>query len=454
MAKVCESSTTMREIDMLVENASRAANEFLNFNQGKVDIIVEKVRDAAVESSVMLAKMAIEETNRGVFQDKVSKNLFAAKNVFDSIKNQKTVGIVGESEDGKVISVAEPFGIIAGITPVTNPTSTTIFKILIALKTRNAIIFAFHPNAQKCSEKAAQTLYDAAIRCGAPENCIQWIKKPSINATMTLINHPKVALSLATGGPNMVKSAYSCGKPALGVGPGNVPCYIDESADLRQACDHIIMSKTFDNGMICASEQSLVLHSKIAEKFKKIMTKSGCYILNSDETLKLSKFIWNAEKNMLNPAIVGQNAEKIARMSDIKVQNETKILIAEINGIGKNYPLSCEKLSPILSLFVVDDVASGIEICNKILNFGGLGHSASLHCSLENKKLIADFSNQIKASRILVNTPSSQGAIGGLFNELVPSLTLGCGSYGKNSTSDNISAKNLLNIKKVAFNEK
>ncbi len=435
------------KIDKLVSNAKEALDEYMELDQKAVDKIVEAMASAGVQNHVELAKMAIEETHRGVLEDKIIKNKFSCECILKSIKNKKTVGIIEDNEDNGIITIADPLGVIAGVTPVTNPTSTTIFKSLICVKTRNPIIFGFHPGAQKCSVAAAKIMLDAAVKAGAPKNCIQWIDCPSIEATSRLMNHPGVNVVLATGGPGMVKSAYSTGKPALGVGPGNAPCYVDKTANIKSACNDIIFSKTFDNGMICASEQSVIAHEEIADEFEKIMAESGCKFLDDIETEKLQKYMINPEKNVLNGFVAGQSACEIAKKAGISVPENTKILIVKPGGVGKEYPLSFEKLSPVLSYYKAKNSEEGIKICKQVLKFGGEGHTAAIHTN--NEELIKEFGLQVDAGRIIVNSPSSQGAIGGLYNCAVPSLTLGCGSKGRNSTTDNISVENLLNLKRI-----
>ena len=345
--------------------------------------------------------------------------------------------------------IAEPIGIIAGITPVTNPTSTTMFKSIIAAKTRNVIIFGFHPSAQKCSVEAAKTLRDAAIKAGAPENCILWIEEPSVTATTLLMNHPGINLILATGGSGMVKSAYSCGKPALGVGPGNVPCYIDKSAKLKTSVNDLVLSKSFDNGMICASEQSVIVDEEIKEEFENLMKKAGCYFLSEEETNRLRDTMFIKEKDgALNSAIVGQSPYKIAGEAGIEVPKETKILVLKENGVGIEYPFSKEKLSPVLAYYIVKNSDEGISLAEKLIEFGGMGHSAVIHS--ENRKTIQKFAETVKVGRIIVNSPSTHGAIGDIYNTNMPSLTLGCGTFGGNSTTANVSSVNLINVKRVA----
>ena len=434
------------EIDKLVINSREALKEYRNFNQEKIDKIVESMAQKGYKNSLTLAQLAVEETKRGNINDKVIKNEFATKTVWEYIKNKKTVGIIGENSELGCIEIADPLGVIAGITPVTNPTSTVLFKSIISVKTRNPIIFAFHPNAQKCSVETAKLLIDVAIKCGSPKYCIQWIETPSIEATTYLMNHSGVDVILATGGSQMVKAAYSTGKPALGVGSGNVPCYIEQSADIEKACQNIIKSKTFDNGMICASEQSVVVDKEIYKKFESTMTDLNCYFLNNQETKRISKVIIGSN-NKINTNIVGKTAFQIAKLANINIPDNTKIILIKSDIVGEEYQLSQEKLSPILTYYIADTPKIALDICQQILEYGGLGHSASIHS--DNKHIISEFAIHLKASRIICNSPSSQGAIGGIYNRNIPSLTLGCGSYGRNSTTDNISIKNLVNIKRV-----
>ena len=437
-----------KEIDKLVEKAQVALDKFMKFDQEKIDNIVKEMAMAGLDEHMRLAKMAVEETGRGVYEDKTIKNMFATEYVYHSIKYDKTVGVINENDFEDYVEVAEPVGVIAAVTPVTNPTSTTMFKSLIAIKTRNPIIFAFHPSAQKCSAEAARIVRDAAIKAGAPEDCIQWIEQPSIEATQMLMNHPNVALVLATGGAGMVQAAYSTGKPALGVGPGNVPCYIEKTADVKRAATDLIISKTFDNGMICASEQAVIVDKVISKEFEKFMKENKCYFLNEEEIKKLEKTAIDEAKCAMNPAVVGQSAHKIAKMAGFDVPEDTKILIAKINGVGPEYPLSREKLSPILAYYIVDGWEQGIKIAEEMVEFGGLGHSAVIHS--EDEKVIDEFARRIKAGRLIINSPSTHGAIGDIYNTNMPSLTLGCGSFGRNSTTANVSAVNLINKKRVA----
>ena len=435
-------------IDKLADNANKALQEYMKLDQEQVNKIVKAMAMAGLEHHRELAKLAFEETKRGVYEDKIIKNLFATEYIWHSIKYEKTVGIIEENELEGYVEVAEPIGIVAGVTPVTNPTSTTMFKSLICAKSRNPIIFGFHPSAQKSSVAAAKVLRDAAIKAGAPENCIQWIEHPSIEATSALMNHPLVSLILATGGSGMVRAAYSCGKPALGVGPGNAPCYIEKTANINRACTDLMLSKTFDNGMICASEQAVIVDNEIHEQFEQYMKENNCYFLNPEETKKVSDFVINSEKGAVNPAVVGQPATWIAKQAGVNVPEKTKILIAKLDGVGPEYPLSREKLSPVLAYYVVNSTKEGFERCKQMLEFGGLGHSAIIHS--KNEEIIKEFGNEMKVGRIIANSPSSQGAIGDIYNTNTPSLTLGCGSYGNNSTTSNVSTVNLINKKKIA----
>ena len=438
-------------IDDLVKRAKIASQEYLKLDQKTVDNITKAMSMAGLEHHMELAKMAVEETGRGIYEDKITKNMFATEYIYHSIKHEKTVGIIKENEEEGYVEIAEPVGIIAGVTPVTNPTSTTMFKSIISAKTRNVIIFGFHPSAQKCSSKAAEILRDAAVKAGAPKDCILWIEEPSILATRLLMNHPGVNLILATGGTGMVKSAYSCGKPALGVGPGNVPCYIDKTAKLRTSVNDLVLSKAFDNGMICASEQAVLVDRDIYEEFEKLMKEDGCYFVSPEEKNKLQESMFEKTEEYgykLKSHVPGQSPYTIAKEAGFEVPEDTKVLVVYEEGIGNEYPFSKEKLSPVLTYYIVENEEEGIGKAEKLLEFGGLGHSAVIHS--ENKETILKFSEKMKAGRIIVNSPSTHGAIGDIYNTNMPSLTLGCGSFGGNSTTANVSSVNLINIKRVA----
>ena len=438
-------------INELVERAKIASKEYLNLDQETVDNITKAMSMAGLEHHMELAKMAVEETGRGIYEDKITKNMFATEYIYHSIKYEKTVGIISENDEEGYVEIAEPVGIIAGVTPVTNPTSTTMFKSIISAKTRNVIIFGFHPSAQKSSSEAAKILRDAAVKAGAPKDCILWIEEPSITATRLLMNHPDVNLILATGGTGMVRSAYSCGKPAIGVGPGNVPCYIDKTAKLETSVNDLVLSKSFDNGMICASEQAVLVDKEIYQEFERLMRKDGCYFVNPEEKEKLAKSMFDYTEEYgykLKSHVPGQSPYKIAKDAGFEIPEDTKVIVVYEEGIGREYPFSKEKLSPVLTYYIVENEEEGINKAEKLIEFGGLGHSAVIHS--ENKETILKFSKTMKAGRIIVNSPSTHGAIGDIYNTNMPSLTLGCGSFGGNSTTANVSSVNLINIKRVA----
>ncbi|WP_163653455.1 bifunctional acetaldehyde-CoA/alcohol dehydrogenase [Listeria sp. PSOL-1] len=437
-----------KTINLLANNGQEALKSFESYTQEQIDNIVHQMALAGLDQHMSLAKMAVEETGRGLYEDKCIKNIFSTEYIWNNIKTNKTVGIINEDKQTGIIEMAEPVGVVAGVTPVTNPTSTTLFKAIIAIKTRNPIIFAFHPNAQKCSREAARIVYEAAIQAGAPMHAIQWIEKPSLEATKQLMNHDKVALVLATGGSGMVKSAYSTGKPALGVGPGNVPAYIDKTAKIKRAVNDIILSKTFDQGMICASEQAVIVDKEVVKAVKEEFATNDCYFVTGSELKKLESYVIPPEKGALNPDIVGKSPVWIAKQAGFTVPETTKILMAEISGVGDSYPLSHEKLSPILAFIEAKNQQVAFDYAEAMLEYGGLGHSAVIHST--DQEIQKQFGLHMKACRIIVNAPSSQGGIGAIYNHFIPSLTLGCGSYGKNSISQNVSATNLLNIKRMA----
>ncbi|UHA72838.1 bifunctional acetaldehyde-CoA/alcohol dehydrogenase [Paenibacillus sp. 481] len=446
--KKAEKHSVEQHIQQLIDRAKKAQAAMMGMDQEQVDRVVQQMALAGLDQHMHLAKMAVEETGRGVYEDKITKNIFATEYIYNDMKYDKTVGVIEDNPYESFMKIAEPVGIVMGVTPVTNPTSTTMFKALISIKTRNPIIFAFHPSAQRCSAEAARVLAEAAVQYGAPEHCVQWIEMPSMEATNGLMNHPDVALILATGGAGMVRAAYSCGKPALGVGPGNVPCFIEKTANIEQAVTDLILSKTFDNGMICASEQAVIIEEPIFNEVKAFMQRNGCYFLTPEEAGKLQGSAMKADTCAVNPTIVGQSARKIAEMAGITVPENTKILVAELDGVGPKYPLSAEKLSPVLACYKVKTAEAGIERAAQVVAFGGMGHSSVIHSNDED--VINRFAERLQTGRILVNSPSTHGAIGDLYNTNIPSLTLGCGSYGRNSTSANVSAVNLLNIKRVA----
>ena len=436
-------------IDELAIKGVEALNEMADFTQEQVDHIVHHAAIAALDKHMYLAKLAVDETGRGIYEDKAIKNMYASEYIWNSIKNDKTVGVIAEDKEQGLVSIAEPVGVICGVTPTTNPTSTTIFKALIALKTRNSIVFAFHPSAQKSSAEAARIVRDAAIEAGAPKNCIQWIEEPSIEATGLLMNHPKIATVLATGGPGMVKAAYSTGKPALGVGAGNVPSYIAADAKVKRAVNDIIVSKTFDNGMICASEQAAIVDAAIYDEVKAEFEAHQCVIISKKADIaKLEKVVLNEARTAVNGAIVGHSAIEIAEKAGLKVPAGTKLLLAEIPDATMEHPLALEKLSPVLALIKSDGVEDGFKKAEGMLNLGGLGHTAVIHT--ENEELQLQYGIRMKACRVLVNSPSAEGGIGNIYNNMIPSLTLGCGSYGHNSISHNVSSFDLLNVKTLS----
>lgn len=441
------------EVDSLVKRSLKCLDAYANYTQEQIDYIVAKASVAALDKHGILALHAVEETKRGVFEDKATKNLFACEYVVNNMRHLKTVGVISDNEVTGITEIAEPVGVVAGITPVTNPTSTAIFKSLICLKTRNPIIFAFHPNAQKCSAEAAKIVYEAAVAAGAPKDCILWIEHPSMEATTALMNHPGVSTILATGGNAMVKAAYSCGKPALGVGAGNVPAYMEKTCNIRQAVNDIVMSKSFDNGMICASEQAVIIDKEIYDEAISLFKQFGCYLCNEDEKKKLISYMFGVnneseyEKAVLKPIIAGMSAVSIAKNAGLNVPSNTNILLVSCNEVGVMEPMSKEKLSPVLAVYKSNSTDDGLEISKKMVEFNGLGHSAAIHTA--SKELATRFGDIIPAIRIIWNSPSTFGGIGNVYNSFLPSLTLGCGSYGHNSIGDNVSAINLLNIKKV-----
>ena len=444
----------VKEVDDKVSLALKALNEFASFDQEKIDFIVAKCTVAALDQHGTLAKMAVDETGRGVFEDKATKNLFACEYMVNYLRDLKTVGIISEDPVTGITEVAEPVGVVAGLTPVTNPTSTAIFKSLLALKTRNPIIFAFHPNAQKCSSEAARIVYEAALKAGAPENCIQWIEHPSMDATSALMNHPGVSTILATGGNAMVKAAYSCGKPALGVGAGNAPAYIETTADIKQAVNDIAMSKAFDNGMICASEQTVIVDENIYEDVKAEFKHYNVHFCSPKEKKLLETYMFGytahskgVENAKLNGAVAGKPAAWIAEQAGFKVDPQTSILIAELEKPGVQEPLSREKLSPVLAMEKASSVEDGFDKAEATVMLNGVGHTAAIHT--RSAELAKKFGERIKACRLIWNSPTTFGGIGNIYNSFIPSLTLGCGSYGHNSVSGNVSAINLINIKKI-----
>ncbi|MFC9297308.1 bifunctional acetaldehyde-CoA/alcohol dehydrogenase [Streptomyces sp. NPDC057011] len=441
-------------VDGLVQGALKALDRFESFNQEQVDHIVKKASLAALARHGELAELAVEETGRGLFEDKAVKNLFACEHVVNSMRGLKTAGVIRRDELNGITEIAEPVGVVCAMTPVTNPTSTTVFKALIALKTRNPIVFAFHPSAQNCSAEAARTVRDAAVAAGAPADCIQWITAPSMEATGALMNHPGVSTILATGGNAMVKAAYSCGKPALGVGAGNVPAYVHKSAKLNRAIHDIVLSKAFDNGMICASEQAVILDAEIYEQGLAEFRRLGAHVVSAAEKAKLEEYVFGTTAHAagcsgarLNPAVVGKSPQWIAEQAGFSVPDGTSLLLAECNEVGDGEPLTREKLSPILAALKASGTEHGLELAAAMVEFHGLGHSAAIHA--EDEELVEEFGRKVKAVRVIANSPSTFGGIGDVYNAFLPSLTLGCGSYGHNSVSNNVTAVNLINVKRI-----
>lgn len=441
--------TNRQELEELIQQVKKAQQQFANYSQEQVDLIFKKAALAANNARIPLAKMAVQETEMGVIEDKVIKNHFASEIIYNKYKHSKTCGIIEEDKSFGLQKIAEPVGILAGIVPTTNPTSTAIFKALIALKTRNGIIFSPHPRAKDCTIAAAKIVLEAAVKAGAPAGIIGWIDQPSVELSQALMQHPSINLILATGGPGMVKAAYSSGRPSLGVGAGNTPALIDETAHIKMAVSSIILSKTFDNGMICASEQSVIVVDSIYEEVRQEFIDRGAYLLSPEEREKVVGIL--LKDGHINPDIVGQPVEKLAAMAGISVPEDTRLLIAEVENIGLEEPFSYEKLSPVLAMYRAKDFEDGVKKAEKLVLFAGRGHTAVLYTAPSNRENIKRFEDNVQTARVLINTPSSQGAIGDIYNfRLDPSLTLGCGTWGGNSISENVEPTHLLNIKTVA----
>jgi acetaldehyde dehydrogenase/alcohol dehydrogenase len=440
--------TNLAELETLIQQVKAAQAEYATFTQEQVDRIFHRAALAANNERIPLAKLAVQETGMGIVEDKVIKNHFASEYIYNKYKHEKTCGVIERDESFGYERIAEPVGLLAGIVPVTNPTSTTIFKALITLKTRNGIIFSPHPRAKQCTIAAAKVVREAAEAAGAPVGLIGWIDEPTIELSQALMQHPEVKLILATGGPGMVKAAYSSGHPSLGVGAGNTPAVIDASADIPMAVSSILLSKTFDNGMICASEQAVVVVDAIYEQVKAEFRHRGAYILDLEQTEAVRRIL--LKDGRLNPAIVGQSVQTIATLAGIQVPEGTKLLIGEVEKVGPEEPFSYEKLAPVLALYRANDFHSAVDVAVQLVNFGGRGHTSVLYTDPANRDDIAYFENALQTGRVLINTPSSQGAIGDLYNfKLDPSLTLGCGTWGGNSISENVGPRHLLNIKTV-----
>jgi acetaldehyde dehydrogenase/alcohol dehydrogenase len=442
---------TTQDLDRMIERVKAAGQAYSRFTQKQVDYIFREAAMAANSHRIDLAVLAQTETGMGIIEDKVIKNHFASEFIYNKHRDAVTCGIIEEDEGSGIKKIAEPLGVICGVIPTTNPTSTAIFKALLALKTRNAIIFSPHPRAKECTAKAAEIIREAAVSAGAPEDIVACITEPSLELTQGLMQHKETALILATGGPGMVKAAYSSGKPAIGVGPGNTPALIDETADIKMAVNSVILSKTFDHGVICASEQSLIVHKDVLTEVKNELKARGAYLVKKAELPKLRDIILQKEKMVINPKIVGQSAMSIAAMAGIKVPPKTKVLVGEVAEVDVSDPLAHEKLSPILALYPCADFEAGVDMARQLIELGGFGHTSVIYTDPNNDSRIGRFGEVAKTGRILVNMPSSQGAIGDIYNfRLEPSLTLGCGSWGGNSVSENVGVKHLLNIKTLA----
>jgi len=435
-------------VDEILNKAIRAGLQFKKFDQQKTDAIVTAAYRAGFDNRIRLAQMSHKETRLGIWQDKVIKNVIATRFVFLDIIGTRTVGVIDEDEANEIVEIAQPLGPIMAITPITNPTSTVLFKILIALKSRNPIIIRPHGAARKCSVEAARVCYEAAREAGAPEDCIQWIKRSTEEETLALMGHRKTALVLATGSTALVHAAQSSGNPAIGIGPGNVPVFIGKSADVPFAAEQIFLSKTFDNGTICASEQALVVRKCHVEEMKRQLKMRKAHFLTPEEIEKLEPVAYNQTTRSMRVEVIGQPAPVIARMAGIEVPDDTTLLIAELKEVGPHSPLSMEILAPILAFYEAEDIEQAIDLCRRINQNGGLGHTISIFSN--NEERIEYFASVMNAGRILVNTPASHGALGGTYNALQPSMTLACGSGGNNITTDNISARHLLNIQRIA----
>ncbi|KFI44868.1 acetaldehyde dehydrogenase / alcohol dehydrogenase [Bifidobacterium bohemicum] len=441
-----------QEVNELVDKGVEALSQFEELNQTQVDRIVAKASVAALNKHLVLAKMAVDETGRGLVEDKATKNIFACEHVTHYLACQKTVGLIREDDVLGIDEIAEPVGVVAGVTPVTNPTSTAIFKSLLALKTRCPIIFGFHPGAQRCSVEAARIVRDAAVAAGAPKNCIQWIEHPSVEATGALMRHPDVATILATGGPGMVKAAYSSGKPALGVGAGNAPAYVDVNVDIKRVANDLVLSKHFDYGMICATEQAIIARAESYKPLKAELKRRKAYFVNDAEKAKLERYMfgctaYSGGTPKLNSVVPGKSPQFIAREAGFEIPADATIIVAECKEVGPSEPLTLEKLGPVHAMLRADSKEQGFEMCEEMLKFGA-GHTAAIHS--DDQDLVREYGLRMHACRIVWNQPSSLGGIGDIYNAIAPSLTLGCGSYGGNSVSGNVQAVNLVNIKRIA----
>ena len=438
---------SISEARALARAARQAQTQLAELSQEQIDAIVTAMALAVTPHAEALARLAVEETGYGVVADKVQKNLFGSCQVYEFIRPIRTVGVVNRIEDKKIVEIAEPFGVVAAVVPSTNPTSTAIYKVLLSLKARCAIVISPHPSAVRCITRTVEIMAEAAARAGAPAGSIGWMKTVTLEGTQELMKHRDVALILATGGMGLVRAAYSAGKPAYGVGPGNAPCYVERSADLKKAASDIMVGKTFDNGVLCSSPNSVVVDEAVAEELRRECQALGAYFMNQAEMDALARGFVTPQR-LSNPALVGKSAPFIAEQVGLKIPDGTRVLIAPLTGVGRDYPLSIEKLAPILSWYVAKDWREGCERCIQILRYGGMGHTMSIHS--KNEDVILQFGLKKPAFRICVNTPTTHGSIG-LTTGLDPAMTLGCGGWGGNITSDNISPRHLLNIKRLAY---
>jgi len=438
---------SIAEARALARRAKQAWLEVAEFDQARIDAIVDAMAAAATAQAEAFARLAVEETGYGVVEDKIQKNLFSSQSVYQFIRPMKTVGVIARHDDRRVVEIAEPFGVVAAVIPTTNPTSTAIYKILISLKARCTIVLSPHPSAVKCITRVAEVMEEAARRAGAPPGSINWMTTVTLEGTQELMKQRDVAVILATGGMGLVRAAYSAGKPAYGVGPGNAPAFIERTANVRKAVHDVITGKTFDNGVLCSSENSVVVDEPIAEEVKREFVAQGGYFMNKAESDAVARVLVTPQR-LPNPALVGKSAVFIAAKCGITVPPETRVLLAPLDGVGRDYPLSGEKLCPVLSYYVVKDWREGCERCKQILRYGGMGHTMSIHS--QNEQVILEFGLHKPAFRIVVNSPTTHGSVG-LSTGLDPAMTLGCGGYGGNITSDNISPRHLLNIKRLAY---
>jgi acetaldehyde dehydrogenase (acetylating) len=438
---------SIAEARALARRAKQAWLELAEFSQERIDAIVDAMAEAATPQAESFARLAVEETGYGVVEDKIQKNLFSSQKVYRFIRPMKTVGVIARHDDRRVIEIAEPFGVVAAVVPSTNPTSTAIYKILISVKARCSIVMSPHPAAVKCISRVAEVMEEAARRAGAPAGTINWMTTVTLEGTQELMKHRDVAVILATGGMGLVRAAYSAGKPAYGVGPGNAPAFIERTANVRKAVHDVVTGKTFDNGVLCSSENSVVVDEPIASEVKREFQAQGGYFLNAAEMDALARMLVTPQR-LPNPALVGRSAIAIAEKCGITAPGDTRVLLAPLEGVGRDYPLSIEKLCPVLSYYVVKDWREGCERCKQILRYGGMGHTMSIHS--QNEQVILEFGLHKPAFRIVVNTPTTHGSVG-LSTGLDPAMTLGCGGFGGNITSDNISPRHLLNIKRLAY---